>query len=72
LLYIFITFPPVMAGNGRQDHVFLRFRVGDVINRSVRDKELQVFPGLSNASIEVADDSTVIATVCWKTSKAIF
>ena len=40
--------------------------------QSVRDKELQVFPGLSSASIEVAEDSTVTATVFWKTSKAIF
>ncbi len=40
--------------------------------QSVMDKELQVFPGLSSASIEITEDSTVTATVFWKTSKAIF
>ena len=40
--------------------------------QSVRDKELQVFPGLSRAKILIHDDSTVTATILWKTSKAIF
>ena len=40
--------------------------------QSVKDKELQVFPGLSSAAIDVHADSTVTATVFWKTSKAIF
>ena len=40
--------------------------------QSVVEKEFQVFPGMSSAGIEVTSDSTVAATVFWKTSKAIF
>jgi len=40
---------------------------------SVRERELQVFPGLANATIDLNNaDSTVTAKVFWKTSKAIF
>ena len=69
--YIFITFPPVMAGMAAKTMCSCIFVTGRD-QQSVRDKELQVFPGLSSASIEVAEDSTVVATVFWKTSKAIF
>ena len=39
---------------------------------SVIEKELQVFPGLSSAKIQLKPDSTVSATLLWKTSEAIF
>src|SRR5688572_18545823 len=69
--YIFITFPPVMAGMAAKTMCSCIFVMGRD-QQSVRDKELQVFPALSTAAIEVAKDSTVVATVFWKTSKAIF
>ena len=69
--YIFITFPPVMAGMAAKTMCSCIFVTGRD-QQSVINKELQVFPGLSSASIEVTEDSTVIATVFWKTSKAIF
>src|SRR5688500_8364511 len=70
VLYILITFPPVMAGMAAKtvcSCVFVTVR--DL--QSIRDKELQVFPGLSKAGITVSD-SSVSATVLWKTSKAIY
>ncbi len=69
--YILITFPPVMAGMAAKTMCSCVFVTGRD-PQSVRDKELQVFPGLSNAPITIHNDSTVTATVFWKTSKAIF
>jgi hypothetical protein len=71
IAYIFITFPPVMAGMAAKTMCSCVFLTGRD-PQSVRDKELRVFPGLSSASIDVNADSTVTATVFWKTSKAIF
>ncbi len=69
--YILITFPPVMAGMAAKTMCSCVFVTGRD-PQSVRDKELQVFPGLSSSTIQVNEDSTVTATVFWKTSKAIF
>ncbi|WP_276370327.1 serine hydrolase [Chryseolinea sp. H1M3-3] len=69
--YILITFPPVMAGMAAKTMCSCVFVTGRD-PQSVRDKELQVFPGLSSSTILVHEDSTVTATVFWKTSKAIF
>jgi CubicO group peptidase (beta-lactamase class C family) len=69
--YVFISFPPVMAGMAAKTMCSCVFVMGRD-QQSVKDKELRVFPGLSSAKIEVNEDSTVIATVFWKTSKAIF
>jgi CubicO group peptidase (beta-lactamase class C family) len=69
--YVLITFPPVMAGMAAKTMCSCVFVTGRD-PQSVRDKELQVFPGLSSATIVVHEDSTVTATVFWKTSKAIF
>jgi CubicO group peptidase (beta-lactamase class C family) len=69
--YIFITFPPVMAGMAAKTMCSCLFVTGRDA-QSVRDKELQVFPGLSSAEIEITEDSTVTATVFWKSSTAIF
>ena len=71
LSYILITFPPVMAGMAAKTMCSCVFVTGRD-PESVREKELQVFPGLSNAPITIHTDSTVTATVFWKTSKAIF
>jgi CubicO group peptidase (beta-lactamase class C family) len=71
LTYILITFPPVMAGMAAKTMCSCVFVTGRH-PESVRAKELQVFPGLSNAPIAIHPDSTVTATVFWKTSKAIF
>lgn len=71
LAYVLITFPPVMAGMAAKTMCSCVFVTGRD-PQSVRDKELKVFPGLSNAPITIHDDSTVTATVFWKTSKAIF
>ncbi len=72
LAYIFITFPPVMAGMAAKTMCSCVYVTGRT-PQSVKEKELQVFPGLSSSTIVVNDtDSTVTATVFWKTSKAIF
>jgi CubicO group peptidase (beta-lactamase class C family) len=71
LSYVLITFPPVMAGMAAKTMCSCVF-VSGRDPQSVRDKELKVFPGLSNAPITLHEDSTVTATVFWKTSKAIF
>lgn len=39
---------------------------------SVKNEELQVFPLLDKASITLLPDSSVTATILWKTSKAIY
>jgi CubicO group peptidase (beta-lactamase class C family) len=71
LAYVLITFPPVMAGMAAKTMCSCVFVAGRD-PQSVREKELQVFPGLSNAPITIHKDSSVTATVFWKTSKAIF
>jgi CubicO group peptidase (beta-lactamase class C family) len=72
LLYAGITFPPVMAGMAAKTMCSCMF-VGGRTEASVREKELKVFPGLSRAGMDIdLRDSTVSATIFWKTSKAIF
>lgn len=69
--YILVTFPPVMAGMAAKTMCSCVFISGRD-EQSVRDKELRVFPGLSSSTITLNADSSVSATVLWKTSKAIF
>lgn len=70
--YVAITFPPVMAGMAAKTMCSCVF-VSGRSPQSVRDKELQVFPGLAEASIDVNEqDQTVEARILWRTSKAIF
>ena len=72
LIYVFITFPPVMAGMAAKTMCSCVY-VSARTPQSVKEKELRVFPGLSSSTILVNDeDSSVTATVFWKTSKAIF
>jgi len=68
--YAAIYFPPIMAGMTAKITCSCVF----VMNRSVesvREKELQVFPGLSLTRIEVGSDS-VIAQLLWSKGKAIY
>jgi len=70
--YVMITFPPIMAGMAAKTMCSCVF-VSNRSEQSVRDKELKVFPGLSEADIQVnSADRTVEAHVLWKSSKAIF
>jgi CubicO group peptidase (beta-lactamase class C family) len=69
--YVMVTFPPVMAGMAAKITCSCVY----VMNRSVesvRQKELQVFPGLSRASIQLEADSSVKATVLARSRKAIY
>ncbi len=72
LIYMFVTFPPIMAGIAAKTMCSCVF----VMNRepqSVKDKELSVFPGLSRAAIEIDQPSqTVSASVLGRKGKAIF
>jgi hypothetical protein len=49
LAYVVTTFPPVMAGMAAKTMCSCVFVTGRD-PQSVRDKELKVFPGLSNSS----------------------
>lgn len=72
LTYVVITFPPVMAGMAAKTMCSCVYVTGRSAE-SVKEKELQVFPGLSSASLTFDDsDSTVTARILWKTSTAIF
>ena len=72
LLYALLTFPVVMSGTVAKTTCSCVYLTGRSLE-SVRKKELQVFPGLSSVGIELNNqDSTVVATILWKKSKAIF
>ncbi len=72
LIYVGVTFPPVMAGMVSKTVCSCVYIAGRTVE-SVKEKELQVFPGLSSAGVEMNNvDSTVVATILWAKSKAIF
>ena len=71
LSYMLITFPPVMAGMAAKTMCSCVFVSGRT-PQSVKDKELQVFPGLASLDIEILPDSSVTTSLLWHTSKAIF
>ena len=71
LLTVSITFPPIMAGMAAKTVCSCVF-VSDRSVESIRQKELQVFPGLASANIEIDKDSTVRATVLFSTAEAIY
>ncbi len=72
LLYVAVIFPPVMAGMVAKTTCSCVFLSGRSVE-SIREKELQVFPGLSSANIVIDNtDSTVTSRGLWKTRKAIF
>jgi CubicO group peptidase (beta-lactamase class C family) len=71
ILYLAITFPPIMAGMAAKTMCSCVFVMGRT-PESVVQKELSVFPGLSKAGIEFKDSSAVTARVLWSVSKAIY
>ena len=71
IVFVVATFPPVMTGMAAKTLCSCVFVAGRT-PESVVAKELKVFPGLSSAKITFTEDSTVSATLLWKTSKAIF
>jgi CubicO group peptidase (beta-lactamase class C family) len=71
VIYLSITFPPIMSGMAAKTMCSCVFVLGRT-PESVREKELSVFPGLSGSAIEIADSSSVTAHVLWSTRKAIY
>lgn len=72
LLYVLLTFPPIMGGMGAKTLCSCIFVAGRT-QESVVKKELQVFPGLDQLTYHVnAGDSTVTAHFFWQSSKAIY
>ncbi len=72
LVYVITTFPTVMAGMVAKTVCSCVYVAGRT-PESVKEKELQVFPGLSSAGLEMNNaDSMVTATIFWVNSKAIF
>jgi CubicO group peptidase (beta-lactamase class C family) len=70
--FILFTFPVIMTGMGAKTMCSCVFVTGRD-PESVKQQELQVFPGLSSADIEVNyTDSTVTALLIGQTAKAIF
>lgn len=71
-LFASITFTPIMAGMAAKT-VCSCVYVSDRSVESVREKELQVFPGLSKADILINEsDSSVCATVLFASAEAIY
>ena len=72
IVTVAVTFPPVMSGMAAKTMCSCVYVTGRT-PESVRQKELQVFPGLPDTDITMNDaDSSVTASVFWKTSKAIY
>ena len=72
ITYVAVTFPPVMAGMVSKTICSCVYVTGRTVE-SVKEKELQVFPGLSSAGIEMnTNDSTVVAQILWTKSKSIY
>src|SRR5690349_1018628 len=71
IVYVWIFFLPVMMGMAAKTVCSCVY----VANRdleSVKEKELQVFPGLSSANIELTSDKSVIASMLGRSQKAIY
>jgi len=72
LVYVLVTFPPIMGGMGAKTLCSCLFVSGRT-EESVMAKELQVFPGLDKLNYSInREDSTVTAKLFWQTSKAIY
>lgn len=72
LIYVLVTFPPIMSGMAAKTMCSCVYVTGRS-PESVIQKELQVFPGLADVKMQLNSiDSTVTGTVLWKTSKAIY
>jgi CubicO group peptidase (beta-lactamase class C family) len=72
LLYVLVSFPPIMRGMAAKTMCSCVF-VSGRSPESVLAKELQVFPGLSDVPLQINHtDSTVTASLLWKEGKAIY
>jgi CubicO group peptidase (beta-lactamase class C family) len=69
--YMAIYFPPVMSGMTAKMACSCVYVMGRSVE-SVREKELQVFSGMSSAGIEIGSDSSVTAQILWSKSKAVY
>lgn len=69
--YVAVTFPPIMAGMVAKTMCSCVYVTGRT-PESVRNEELQVFPGLSMADVKFTNDSTVVAKLFWRTSTAVY
>lgn len=72
VLFVSVTFPPIMAGMAAKTVCSCVF-VSERSLESIKEKELQVFPGLSSASITIhTQDSTVQASILFTSAEAIY
>ena len=72
LIYVLVTFPPIMGGMAAKTLCSCIF-VSERSFESVVKKELQVFPGLDKLDFEInRRDSTVTARLFWQQNKAIY
>jgi CubicO group peptidase (beta-lactamase class C family) len=71
IAFVMVTFPPIMTGMAAKTVCSCVFVAGRT-PESVVEKELQVFPGVSKAWIELTEDSSVFATLLGTTSQAIY
>ncbi|RAV98567.1 serine hydrolase domain-containing protein [Pseudochryseolinea flava] len=70
VVYVGIYFPPVMTGMAAKTMCSCLF-VAERSEQSIRDKELQVFPGLSSMDMLI-EDASVSASFLGTTRKAIY
>jgi CubicO group peptidase (beta-lactamase class C family) len=69
---VVLFFAPIMTGMTAKTVCSCTYVAGRSLE-SIREKELQVFPGLSSATIDINNtDSTVSASLLFSTSKAIY
>src|SRR5688500_1814999 len=72
LIYVLVTFPPIMGGMAAKTLCSCIF-VSERTVESVVKRELQVFPGLDKLDFDIDHaDSSVTARVLWQQSKAIY
>ncbi len=71
ITYLAIYFPPAMSGMTAKMTCSCVYVMGRSVE-SVREKELQVFPGLSMAGIQIGSDSSITARILWSNGKAIY
>ena len=72
LIYVLVTFPPIMGGMAAKT-LCSCFFVSNRSEESILEKELQVFPGLDRLDYEINRvDSSVTTHLLWHQSKAIY
>jgi CubicO group peptidase (beta-lactamase class C family) len=70
MIYVWIFFLPVMMGMAAKTVCSCVYVAGRTVE-GTKEKELQVFPGLSSATIDLAD-SSVVASMLGRSQKAIY